>query len=132
MFGISKSDPQTHVERPCAMARHGLAQSRHLACAVTEIEVPITTLQCVRPCAGQARTSRRVPLAGLRCAVSPGPRLRLFRPVSRPCVGLGFLVRPNFALHSLAVWCVCAIAPSFIFGWRALSSVFLCKCNGRI
>jgi hypothetical protein len=40
-----------------------------------------------RPCVGRARTSQRVPLAGPRCAVSPGPRLRLFRPVSRPvCV----------------------------------------------
>jgi hypothetical protein len=42
-----------------------------------------------RPCVGRARTSRRVPPAGLRCAVSPGPRLRLFRPVSRPVCGFG-------------------------------------------
>jgi hypothetical protein len=42
-------------------------------------------------------------------------------------VGLGFLVRLRFALRSLAVWCVRAIAPSFIFGWRAFSSVSLCK-----
>jgi hypothetical protein len=28
-----------------------------------------------RPCVGRARTSRRVPPAGLRCAVSPSPRL---------------------------------------------------------
>jgi hypothetical protein len=33
--------------------------------------------------------SRCVPLAGLQCAVSPGPRLRLFRPVSRPVCGFG-------------------------------------------
>jgi hypothetical protein len=32
---------------------------------------------------------RHVPLAGLRCAVSPGPRLRLFRPVSRLVCGFG-------------------------------------------
>jgi hypothetical protein len=38
---------------------------------------------------GRARTSRRVPLAGLRCAVSPGPRPKLFRPVSRPMCGFG-------------------------------------------
>jgi hypothetical protein len=55
-----------------------------------------------RPCVGRMRTSQRVPLAGLRCAVSPGLRLRLSRPVSRPCVGLGCLVRLRFALHSLA------------------------------
>jgi hypothetical protein len=42
-------------------------------------------------------------------------------------VGLGFLVRLRFALRSLAVWHVRAIAPSFIFGWRAFSSVILCK-----
>jgi hypothetical protein len=43
------------------------------------------------------------------------------------CVGLGFLVWLRFALRSLAVWRVRAIAPSFIFGWRAFSSVSLCK-----
>jgi hypothetical protein len=37
-------------------------------------------------------------------------------------VGLRFLVRLRFALRSLAVWRVRAIAPSFIFGWRAFSS----------
>jgi hypothetical protein len=42
-------------------------------------------------------------------------------------VGLGFLVRLCFALHSFAVWCVSAIAPSFISGWRAFSSVSLCN-----
>jgi hypothetical protein len=42
-------------------------------------------------------------------------------------VGLGFLVQIRFALRSLAVWRVRAIAPSFIFGWRAFSSVSLCK-----
>jgi hypothetical protein len=36
-------------------------------------------------------------------------------------------VRLRFALRSLAVWCVCAIAPSFISGWRAFSPVSLCK-----
>jgi hypothetical protein len=44
-----------------------------------------------------------------------------------PCVGLGCLVRLRFALHSLAMWRVCAIAPSFVSGWRAFSSVSLCK-----
>jgi hypothetical protein len=43
------------------------------------------------------------------------------------CVGLGFLVRLRFALRSLAVWRVRAVAPGFIFGWRAFSSVSLCK-----
>jgi hypothetical protein len=42
-------------------------------------------------------------------------------------VGLGFLVRLRFALRGLAMWRVRAIAPSFIFGWRAFSSVSLCK-----
>jgi hypothetical protein len=42
-----------------------------------------------RPCVARARTSRRVPPAGLRCAVSPSPRLQLFRPVSRPVRGFG-------------------------------------------
>jgi hypothetical protein len=42
-------------------------------------------------------------------------------------VGLGFLVRLRFALRSFAVWCVCAIAPSFVSGLRAFSSVSLCK-----
>jgi hypothetical protein len=42
-----------------------------------------------RPCVGRARTSRRVPPAGLRCAGSPSPRLRLFRPVSCPVCGFG-------------------------------------------
>jgi hypothetical protein len=42
-----------------------------------------------RPCVGRARTSRRVPLAGPRCAVSPGPRLKLFRPVSHTVRGFG-------------------------------------------
>jgi hypothetical protein len=43
-----------------------------------------------------------------------------------PCVGLGFLVRLRFASRSLAVWRVCAIALSFVSGWRAFSSVSLC------
>jgi hypothetical protein len=42
-------------------------------------------------------------------------------------VGLGFLVRLRFASRSLAVWRVCAIALSFVSGWRAFSSVSLCK-----
>jgi hypothetical protein len=71
--------------------------------------------------------SRRVPLAGLRCAISPGPRLKLLGLSRVPCVGLGFLVRLRFALHGFAVWCVCAIAPSLNSGWRAFSSVFLCQ-----
>jgi hypothetical protein len=53
-----------------------------------------------RPCAGRACTSRRVPLAGLRCAVSPGLRPRLFGPVSRPVCGFGVLVRLRIALYS--------------------------------
>jgi hypothetical protein len=43
------------------------------------------------------------------------------------CVGLGFLVRVRFALRSLAVWRVRAIAPSFVFSWRAFSSVSPCQ-----
>jgi hypothetical protein len=58
-----------------------------------------------------------------------GPRLGLSRPVVRPVceLGCGCLVRLRFALRSLAVWRVCAIAPSFVSGWRAFSSVSLCK-----
>jgi hypothetical protein len=44
-----------------------------------------------------------------------------------PCVGLGFLVRFRFASRSPAMWRVCAIALSFVSGWRAFSSVSLCK-----
>jgi hypothetical protein len=43
------------------------------------------------------------------------------------CVGLGFLVRLRFASRSLAMCRVCAIALSFVSGWRAFSSVSLCK-----
>jgi hypothetical protein len=46
-----------------------------------------------------------------------------------PCVGLRCLVRLRLALRSLAVWRVLAIAPSFIFDWRAFSSVSLCNSN---
>jgi hypothetical protein len=44
-----------------------------------------------------------------------------------PCLGLGCLVRLRFALRGLAVWRVCAIAPSFASGWWAFSSVSFCK-----
>jgi hypothetical protein len=54
---------------------------------------------------GRARTLRRVPLAGLRCAVLPGPRLRLFRPFSRPCVGWVVGVWFRFALRCVALLC---------------------------
>jgi hypothetical protein len=40
---------------------------------------------------------------------------------------LGFLVRLRFASRSPAMWRVCAIALSFVSGWRAFSSVSLCK-----
>jgi hypothetical protein len=30
-------------------------------------------------------------------------------------------------LHSLAMWRVCAIVPSFVSGWRTFSSVSLCQ-----
>jgi hypothetical protein len=71
----------------------------------------------------------RVPLAGPRCAVSPSPRLRFFRLVSRPVCGFGVFGSASLcvALRSLAMWRVCAIAPSFVSGWRASSSVSLCK-----
>jgi hypothetical protein len=42
-------------------------------------------------------------------------------------VGLGFLVRLRFASRSPAMWRVCAIALSFVSGWRAFSSVSLCN-----
>jgi hypothetical protein len=47
------------------------------------------------------------------------------------CVDLGFLVWLRFALRSLAVWRVRAIAPSFIFGRRAFTSVSLCNAYRR-
>jgi hypothetical protein len=50
----------------------------------------------------------------------------LFEPVVRLCVGLGCSVRLRFALRSLALWHFCAIAPSFVSGWRAFSSASLC------
>jgi small nuclear ribonucleoprotein (snRNP)-like protein len=43
-----------------------------------------------------------------------------------PCVGLGFLIWLRFELRGLALCRVCAIAPSFVSGLRALSSVSLC------
>jgi hypothetical protein len=42
-------------------------------------------------------------------------------------VGFGFLVLLRFASRSLAMWRVCAIALSFVSGWRAFSSVSLCN-----
>jgi hypothetical protein len=42
-------------------------------------------------------------------------------------VGLGLLVRLRFASRSPAMWRVCAIALSFVSGWRAFSSVSLCN-----
>jgi hypothetical protein len=36
-----------------------------------------------------------------------------------PYIGLGYLVWLLFALRSLALWRVCAIAPCFGSGWRA-------------
>jgi hypothetical protein len=43
-----------------------------------------------------------------------------------PCVGLAFSLWLRFALRSLALWRVGAIAPSFVSGWRASSSISLC------
>jgi hypothetical protein len=39
----------------------------------------------------------------------------------------------HFALRGLALWLVCAIAPSFVSGWRVFSSFSLCKsiCSHR-
>jgi hypothetical protein len=47
------------------------------------------------------RTSRRVPPAD--CAVSAGPRLKLFRPVSRPVCGFG--VSGSASLRCVALLC---------------------------
>jgi hypothetical protein len=44
-------------------------------------------------------------------------------------VGLVFLVWLRFALHSIALWRVCAFAPGFVSGWRACSSVSLCNSS---
>jgi hypothetical protein len=59
--------------------------------------------------------------------LSPAGQPKQTSTTPSPCVGLGFLVRLRFALRSFAVWCVCAIAPSFVSGWRAFSSVYFCK-----
>jgi hypothetical protein len=49
-------------------------------------------------------------------------------PALRPACGFGgwFLVWLCFALRGHDLWRVCAIAPSFVSGWRAFSSVSLC------
>jgi hypothetical protein len=118
------TDLQIYIKRLAGLASRGPPSSRG---CFGSLALPFAG--ATRPCAGRARTSRRVRLAGLQCAISPGPRLRLFRSVSRPVCGLGCgrLVRLRFALRSLAVWHVRAIAPSFVSGWRAFSSVSLCK-----
>jgi hypothetical protein len=42
-----------------------------------------------------------------------------------PCVGFGFRVRLRSMLRSLALCCVCEVAPSFVSGWRSFSSFAL-------
>jgi hypothetical protein len=43
-----------------------------------------------------------------------------------PRVGLAFWFWLRLALRGFALWRVCAIAPSFVFGWQAFSSFYLC------
>jgi hypothetical protein len=114
----------------------GLSQAAFISGALRELGVALCrdTLPQHRatcPCVGRARTLRHAPLAEPRCAVLPGPRLRWLRlgasPVCAPYVGLGFFVQLRFALRGLALCCVHAIAPSFVSGWRAVSSISLCN-----
>jgi hypothetical protein len=65
----------------------GLSRAAFISGRSGSLALPLAG--ATHPYVGRARTSRRVPLAGLRCAVSPGPRLRLFRPVPRPVCGFG-------------------------------------------
>jgi hypothetical protein len=64
---------------------------------------------------------------GQFCPPFVGSASLVFRPVSRPVCGFGVLVWLRFALRSLAMWRVCAIAPTYASGWRAFSSVSLCE-----
>jgi hypothetical protein len=83
--------------------------------------------------ASKRRAYRRCPLPGQRVPVLVGRVRRDARPsaeVVQACLaprvwvwGVWF----GFELRGLAMWRVCAIAPSFISGWRAFSSVSLCK-----
>jgi hypothetical protein len=75
------------VARPCRLA--GLASLGPPSSRGRFGGLALPFAGATRPCVGRARTSRRVPPAGLRCAVSPSPPLRLFRPVSRPVFGFG-------------------------------------------
>jgi hypothetical protein len=73
------------LHRPCRLA--GLASLGPPSSWGRFGSLALPFAGATRPCVGRARTSRRVPPARLRCAVSPSPRLRLFRPVSRPVCG---------------------------------------------
>jgi hypothetical protein len=74
---------------------------------------------------GRGRMSRRESLAGPQCTVLPSLRLICFRPALSPVCGFWVFFWLRFALRSFALWRVCAIAPSFVSGWRAFSSVSL-------
>jgi hypothetical protein len=99
----------------------GLSQATFTSRRSGSSALPFT--EATRPCVGRAHTLRRG-LAGPQSAVLPGPRRRCLRPFLRP--KCGFLVQLCLALRSLALWRVCAIAPSFVSGWRAFSSASLC------
>jgi hypothetical protein len=64
-----------------------------------------------RPCVGRARTSRRGPLAGPRCAGLPGPRSMWFQPVLLPVCGF-WVLGSGFWLD-FALRCVIHCNPSF-------------------
>jgi hypothetical protein len=67
----------------------GLSRAAFISGALWELSVALCRGNASLCRSGATNTSRRVPPAGLRCAVSPSPRLRLFRPVSRPVRGFG-------------------------------------------
>jgi hypothetical protein len=81
----------------------GLSRAAFISGALWELSVALC--RATRPCVVRARKSRRVPLARPRCAVSPGPRLRLFGPVLRPVCGFGV-----FGSASLCVAWPCYVA----------------------
>jgi hypothetical protein len=92
LHGTTESEPGSPLCRSSSAHVTQRAQRCNCSCQ------PYT-----RPCVGRVRASRRVPLAGTRCVVSLGPRLRLSRPVSRPVCGLGVCF--GFASRCVALLC---------------------------
>jgi hypothetical protein len=73
------------AEGPVQADGPGLCQAAFISGRSGNSALPLA--RATRPYVGGARTSRREPLAGPRCVVLPGPRVRWFRPVLRPVCG---------------------------------------------